>query len=55
MTRAPIAVALDAPDVETAAGWAKAVSPHVAVDHVGSDAAEQLEADLDDGDRKSVV
>ncbi len=35
MTRAPIAVALDAPDVDTAAGWAKAVSPHVAVLKVG--------------------
>ncbi|MDQ1630588.1 MAG: orotidine-5-phosphate decarboxylase [Frankiaceae bacterium] len=33
--RAPIAVALDAPDVETAAQWAEAVSPHVAVVKVG--------------------
>lgn len=33
--RAPIAVALDAPDVETAARWAKAVTPHVAVVKVG--------------------
>jgi orotidine-5'-phosphate decarboxylase len=35
MTRAPIAVALDAPDVETAARWAQAVTPHVAVVKVG--------------------
>jgi orotidine-5'-phosphate decarboxylase len=34
-TRAPIAVALDAPDVETAARWALAVSPHVEVLKVG--------------------
>lgn len=33
--RAPIAVALDAPDVETAARWALAVSPHVEVLKVG--------------------
>ena len=33
--RAPIAVALDAPDVETAARWAHAVTPHVAVVKVG--------------------
>lgn len=33
--RAPIAVALDAPDIETAAGWAEAVTPHVAVVKVG--------------------
>ncbi|MDP9183356.1 MAG: orotidine-5'-phosphate decarboxylase [Actinomycetota bacterium] len=33
--KAPIAVALDAPDLETAAGWAKAVSPHVQVVKVG--------------------
>ncbi len=33
--RAPIAVALDAPDVETAARWARAVTPHVAVVKVG--------------------
>jgi orotidine-5'-phosphate decarboxylase len=33
--RAPIAVALDAPDLETAAGWAKAVAPHVQVVKVG--------------------
>jgi orotidine-5'-phosphate decarboxylase len=35
MTRAPIAVALDAPDADTAARWARAVSPHVAVVKVG--------------------
>ena len=35
MTRAPIAVALDAPDLETAARWAQAVTPHVAVVKVG--------------------
>lgn len=33
--RAPIAVALDAPDVETAAQWARAVTPYVAVVKVG--------------------
>lgn len=33
--RAPIAVALDAPDVETAARWAQAVEPHVAVVKIG--------------------
>jgi orotidine-5'-phosphate decarboxylase len=33
--RAPIAVALDAPDAETAARWARAVTPHVAVIKVG--------------------
>ena len=31
----PIAVALDAPDAETAARWARAVTPHVAVVKVG--------------------
>ena len=35
MNRAPIAVALDAADADTAALWAKAVSPHVAVVKVG--------------------
>lgn len=33
--KAPIAVALDAPDAETAARWARAVTPHVAVVKVG--------------------
>ena len=33
--KAPIAVALDAPDVDTAARWSQAVSPHVAVVKVG--------------------
>jgi orotidine-5'-phosphate decarboxylase len=33
--RAPIAVALDAPDVETAARWAQAVTPYVAVVKIG--------------------
>ena len=33
--KAPIAVALDAPDVETAARWSAAVEPHVAVVKVG--------------------
>jgi orotidine-5'-phosphate decarboxylase len=33
--RAPIAVALDAPDVETAARWAQAVTPYVSVVKVG--------------------
>ena len=33
--KAPIAVALDAPDVETAARWSQSVSPHVAVVKVG--------------------
>ncbi len=34
-TRAPIAVALDAPDVETAVRWSQAVTPHVSVVKVG--------------------
>jgi len=34
-TRAPIAVALDAQDVETAARWAQAVTPYVSVLKVG--------------------
>jgi orotidine-5'-phosphate decarboxylase len=33
--KAPIAVALDAPDVDTAARWSAAVEPHVAVVKVG--------------------
>jgi orotidine-5'-phosphate decarboxylase len=33
--RAPIAVALDAPDLQTVTGWAAAVAPHVAVVKVG--------------------
>ena len=33
--RAPIAVALDAPDVETAARWAQAVTPFVSTVKVG--------------------
>ena len=33
--KAPIAVALDAPDAETAARWARAVTPHVAVVKIG--------------------
>ena len=33
--RAPIAVALDAPDADTAARWARAVTPHVSVVKVG--------------------
>ena len=33
--RAPIAVALDAPDLETAARWAAAVTPHVSVVKIG--------------------
>ena len=33
--KAPLAVALDAPDLETAARWAQAVTPHVAVLKVG--------------------
>jgi orotidine-5'-phosphate decarboxylase len=41
--RAPIAVALDAPDRATALGWAAAVGPHVAVLKVG------LETYLRDG------
>jgi orotidine-5'-phosphate decarboxylase len=32
---APIAVALDAPDLDVAVGWAQAVAPHVAVGKVG--------------------
>ena len=33
--KAPIAVALDAPDADTAARWSAAVAPHVAVVKVG--------------------
>ena len=43
MTKAPIAVALDAPDLATANIWAKAVAPHVQVVKVG------LEVFLRDG------
>jgi len=43
MTKAPIAVALDAPDLATAATWAAAVGPHVQVVKVG------LEVFLRDG------
>ncbi|MBB4915899.1 orotidine-5'-phosphate decarboxylase [Streptosporangium saharense] len=35
MTSAPIAVALDAPDLETAAHWASVVTPHVSTVKVG--------------------
>lgn len=35
MNPAPIAVALDAPDLETAARWANAVTPHVSTVKVG--------------------
>ncbi|GGS86546.1 orotidine-5'-phosphate decarboxylase [Nonomuraea spiralis] len=35
MTPAPIAVALDAPDLETAAQWASLVTPHVSTIKVG--------------------
>ncbi len=35
MTTAPVAVALDAPDLETAAGWAGAAGPHVSTVKVG--------------------
>ena len=37
MTKAPIAVALDAPDLATAATWAAVVAPHVQVVKVGLD------------------
>jgi orotidine-5'-phosphate decarboxylase len=51
--KAPIAVALDAPDIETASSWAAAVSPHVAVLKVGLElfcrygpsAVEQVQGD----------
>jgi orotidine-5'-phosphate decarboxylase len=43
MSKAPIAVALDAPDLATARVWAKAVAPHVQVVKVG------LEVFLRDG------
>jgi len=43
MTKAPIAVALDAPDLATASKWASAVGPHVQVVKVG------LEVFLRDG------
>jgi orotidine-5'-phosphate decarboxylase len=35
LTRAPIAVALDAPDLETALRWAEAVGPHVSTMKIG--------------------
>ena len=35
MTTTPVAVALDAPDLETAAGWAAAAGPHVSTVKVG--------------------
>jgi orotidine-5'-phosphate decarboxylase len=35
LTRAPIAVALDAPDLETALRWAEAVGPHVSTVKIG--------------------
>lgn len=35
MSLAPVAVALDAPDLETAAGWAAAAGPHVSTVKVG--------------------
>lgn len=35
LTPAPIAVALDAPDLETAARWASLVTPHVSTVKVG--------------------
>jgi orotidine-5'-phosphate decarboxylase len=35
LDRAPVAVALDAPDIETAAQWAEAVAPHVSTLKVG--------------------
>lgn len=35
MTLAPVAVALDAPDLETAVGWAAAAGPHVSTVKVG--------------------
>ncbi|MHB1430588.1 MAG: orotidine 5'-phosphate decarboxylase / HUMPS family protein, partial [Streptosporangiaceae bacterium] len=34
-SRAPIAVALDAPDLDTAATWAAQVTPHVSTLKVG--------------------
>lgn len=43
MSRAPIAVALDAPDLTTLAAWARAVAPHVSTLKVG------LETYLRDG------
>jgi len=43
VSRAPIAVALDAPDLATLAGWARAVAPHVTTLKVG------LETYLRDG------
>lgn len=43
MSRAPIAVALDAPDLQTIAQWSSAVAPHVTTLKVG------LEAYLRDG------
>jgi orotidine-5'-phosphate decarboxylase len=43
MSRPPIAVALDGPDLATVVGWARACAPHIAVTKVG------LESYLRDG------
>ncbi|MFM8240245.1 MAG: orotidine-5'-phosphate decarboxylase [Actinomycetota bacterium] len=49
MTRGPIAVALDAPDLSTMTAWAAAVGPHVSTLKVG------LESYLRDGDEAVIA
>jgi orotidine-5'-phosphate decarboxylase len=49
--KAPIAVALDAPDADTAARWAAAVSPHVAVVKVGLELFTRFGPDVVDAVR----
>ena len=54
---APIAVALDAPDLATACAWATAVAPHVAVLKVGLEtfagSAESPSTSADNGPRST--
>jgi orotidine-5'-phosphate decarboxylase len=49
--KAPIAVALDAPDADTAARWAVAVAPHVAVVKVGLELFSRFGPDVVDAVR----
>jgi orotidine-5'-phosphate decarboxylase len=49
--KAPIAVALDAPDADTAARWAAAVAPHVAVVKVGLELFSRFGPDVVDAVR----
>ena len=57
MTKAPIAVALDAPDVATAVRWARAAGPHVSTVKVGLElfcryGPAAVEAVVDAGDSR---